>query len=265
LARELVILKLGGSVITDKSKPFAASVETIGRLSEEIAHANFKPMAIVHGGGSFGHSVAAEHRISKGYEGSGQLMGFAKTRQAMMQLNKLVTDSLISHGIAAVSLQPSAFIITANGRIVDLNTNIIEKLLGKDLVPVLYGDAVMDEKMGFTILSGDQIAARLAIALNASRIVLAVDVDGVYTADPKLDSSAKLIGEMRLRELRELVKELGENRKVADVTGQMLGKIEETVSALENGVSIAVVNGLKPGRLLQALKNRRFIGTIIRP
>ncbi|MFQ6074240.1 MAG: isopentenyl phosphate kinase, partial [Candidatus Bathyarchaeia archaeon] len=223
---KLTVLKLGGSVITRKEKPLTANLKAIERLSREISEAKFPHLILIHGGGSFGHPLAKQYALKEGYKDESQLMGFSKTRQAMVALNKLVVDALIRQNIAAVGLQPSAFVVTNSGRISLIQEQPLRKLLEIGLVPVLYGDAVFDFDLGFTILSGDQLAAFLAIQLGANQIILGIDVDGLYTSDPKSDSSAQLIRHITLQELRKMQHEI-EEAKVTDVTRGMLGKILE--------------------------------------
>ena len=86
-------------MITNKEKPFTANLSEIERLTSEISKANVSPLVIVHGGGSFGHPVAKQYEIDEGYKDSSQVIGFAKTHQAMTKLNKLIVDSLINHNI----------------------------------------------------------------------------------------------------------------------------------------------------------------------
>src|SRR4030042_6583960 len=98
-------------------------------------------------------------------------------------------------------------------------------------VPVLYGDAALDEKLGFTVLSGDQIVSHLARKLGASKIVIGVDTDGLYDADPKLTKNAKLYGTLPLEELVKIKEKLG-GSTAADVTGGTVGKIAALVPAV---------------------------------
>lgn len=257
-----IILKLGGSVITRKEKPLTPNKRAIKRLAREISQAKAERLIIVHGGGSFGHPVAKEYGIAEGFKDKLQLIGFSKTTQAMTMLNEMVVEALLNMGIPAVAVRPSSFIVTKHGRIEKSEWNIVAKLLELDFVPVLYGDAVLDSAIGFTILSGDQLVAELAIKLNAERIIIAVDVDGLYTADPKVDGSAKLIKNINLKQLEEL-KDKIERSKLADVTGGMLGKINELTRAVMHGIPVLIVNGLKPNKIYKALRKERVVGTII--
>ena len=258
-----IVLKLGGSVVTIKEKPFTPNRPIIKRLVREVLEANLKSLVVVHGGGSYGHPIAKEYKIVEGYKTSDQLIGFSKTRQTMMALNKLVVDAFVQNGLPAVSVQPSAFILTEHGRIVEFNPTIIERLLNLHTIPILYGDAVLDTSLGFSILSGDQIASSLAVTLGVRRIIICVDVDGLYTEDPKSNPKAELIKEITLGGLRRILGNI-RDAKTTDVTGGMYGKIVELIPALEKGVEVKIINAKKINRLYKALKNKEVIGTEIR-
>ena len=180
----------------------------------------------------------------------------------MSTLNKLVVDALIHQNITAVGLQPSAFVVTNSGRISCIEEQPIRKLLEIGLIPVLYGDAVFDFVFGFTVLSGDQLAAFLAMKLGASQIILGIDVDGLYTSDPKSDTSARLVRHITLQELRNMQHEI-EEAKVTDVTRGMLGKILELMPAVEKSIPALIVNAEKPNNIYKALKGEKVTGTTI--
>jgi isopentenyl phosphate kinase len=256
------ILKLGGSAITHKAKPLTANQQTIEELAKEIAEAKILRLIIVHGGGSFGHPLAKKYAINDGSQNPSQIIGFAETHKAMTVLNGLVVKALILHNIPVVSVAPSSFIITKLGRIEKLNTSIITKLLDMNFVPVLYGDAVLDSEKGFAILSGDQLIAKLAIELHAERIIIGVDVDGLYTADPKSDSSAKCIPHITVKELKRS-QSWAKRAKATDVTGGMHGKIIELIPAIEHGVRTVIVNATKHDAVRKVLNNETAVGTII--
>ncbi|HUV34763.1 MAG TPA: isopentenyl phosphate kinase [Candidatus Desulfaltia sp.] len=255
------ILKLGGSVITDKDKPFTPNTQNIERLAAEVAASMPTPLVIVHGGGSYGHPVAKQYKISDGYKNPGQLAGFSRTHQAMVQLNKIIVDALLDAGVPAFSLSPSSFIVTEARRITELDTAKIRRYLGAGMIPVLYGDAVLDTQQGFAILSGDQLVMRLATSLKADRIVLGSDVDGVYTADPKLVKEARLIPRLSLKELDGMVK-IGEALNT-DVTGGMLGKVREAAETVADGVEVILVNAGEAGRVETALRGEKVMGTVL--
>ena len=258
-----MVLKLGGSVITVKERPFTSNKEAIMRLAEEIKRSDVENLIVIHGGGSFGHPLAKQYRLREGYKDSSQIMGFSKTHQAMVTLNKMVVDALLDQNVSAVSLQPSSCIITKSGRIHIMEKRPMVRLLKMGFVPVLYGDVVFDLDLGFSILSGDQLVTTLAELFGSNSVVVGVDVDGLYTADPKDDASAELIQSITLKELEGLKDNIGET-KVTDVTGGMLGKIRELIPAVEQGTTVTIVNAAKQGNIQKALKGESVVGTVIK-
>jgi len=257
-----IVLKLGGSVITDKNKVATANKDAIKRLANEIAQSKVTYLILVHGGGSFGHPIAKKYNLSEGYTNPSQVIGFSETHLAMTKLNSFVIDALIKHNVNAVVVQPSSCVVTKAGRIKRMELKPINRMLKMGLVPVLYGDAVLDSENGFSILSGDQLVSSLAIHFDASKIIIGGDVDGICTADPKSSPSANLISYVTLEELKAKKYEI-EGSKATDVTGGMLGKIHELIPAIAHNIPALLVNASKPWRVYEALSGEEVIGTII--
>ncbi len=258
-----VILKIGGSAITDKTGELAAKTDVINRLAEEIKRADLDNLIIVHGGGSFGHPTAQKYGIKDGYnQDPTQKLGFAETHHVMTVLNGLVMDALIWHEVPAVSIPPSSCIITENGKVKFFDETVLKTLTKMVFTPVLYGDAVLDEKMGFTVLSGDQLVAYLAIKYKASKIVVGVDTDGLFDEDPKVNPNAKVYKHLTLEELKKIQPKLG---KAAgkDVTGGMQGKMAELIPAIEQGIPVTVTGATKALSIYRALTDQSVLGTVI--
>jgi len=263
LSRRPIVLKIGGSIITRKEKLLTPNLLAIRRLAKEISESNISQLIIVHGGGSFGHPLAKQHSIKEGYRGKeAQLLGFSKTHQAMVALNKLVVEALIQHNIPVVAVAPSSCVVTKSGRIAAIMEEPLKMLLQTGLVPVLYGDAVLDSDLGFTILSGDQLVAYTAIQFNAQKIVMGIDEDGLFTADPKSESSASLITHCTLHELKKMQTRV-KNTNTTDVTGGMLGKLIELTPAIEKDIPALIVNAIRRDNIYKALRNEKVIGTFI--
>jgi len=263
LRGKLTILKLGGSVVTEKSEPLTPNTKAIKRLAKEIRKADSKPLIIIHGGGSYGHPLAKKYNIIGGFKKYSQRFGFSETHEAMVDLNSLIIRSLLECGIPAFRFAPSSFVITEKGRICMFDLKALVKALEIDLVPVLYGDVVFDDELGFTILSGDQIAAYLAVKLDAGRIIMGIDIDGVYDSDPKRDPSARLLPELSLKDIEKITERVGGSR-APDVTGGMMGKILELKVAVEYGIDVLIVNALSPNNIYKALIGEKVVGTRIR-
>jgi isopentenyl phosphate kinase len=258
-----IILKIGGSAITDKNGELAAKTEIINRLSEEIKRADLDNLIVVHGGGSFGHPTAAKYGLKEGYKEPTQKLGFAETHHVMTVLNGLVMDALIWHEIPALSVAPSGCMMTENGRIKSCEWEALEKMLEIGFTPVLYGDVVFDDKLGFTVLSGDQIVAYLAMKLGACKIVVGVDTDGLFDADPKVDKDAKPYRQLTLEQLKSIQGKLGKSAG-NDVTGGMAGKIAELIPALEQGIPVTITGATKSQSIFRALTGQSVLGTEIR-
>lgn len=261
---KLIILKLGGSVVTDKNRSLTPNLPSIERLAEEILRANPKKLILIHGGGSFGHPVAKNYGISEGFKEKPQLTGFSKTHEAMARLNMILVEKLLEKGLPAFGMPPSSFVVTKSGRIHIFEKRPLKQALKIGLLPVLYGDAVLDIDKGFAILSGDQIASFLAEKMGAFKLIMGVDVDGFYTDDPKRNPSARLILHLTLAEL-EILKNRIKESDVIDVTGGMLGKVSELVSPVLKGIETLIVNASKPGIIYQVLKGESVVGTKIEP
>jgi isopentenyl phosphate kinase len=258
-----VILKIGGSAITDKTGQLAAKTEIINRLAEEIKRADLDNLIIVHGGGSFGHPTAEKYGIKDGYnEEPIQKLGFAETHHVMTVLNGLVMDAMIWHEIAAVSIAPSSCFLTENGKIKFFDETVLKAMQKMAFTPVLYGDAVLDEKLGFTILSGDQLVAYLAIRYNASKIVVGTDTDGLFEEDPKINKDAKPYKHLTLAELKQIQPKLGK-ASGKDVTGGMQGKMAELIPAIEQGIPVTVTGATKALSIYRALTDQSVLGTVI--
>lgn len=254
-----LIVKLGGSVITDKRKKFSIRWKTIKRLANELAA--FKaPLILIHGGGSFGHPVASEYGIDKGYKRKRQLMGFSLTHRAMEKLNSFIIDSLHQAGLPAIAFQPSACFSVENGRIKSAQLEPLRKMLELGLIPVLYGDAVPDLAKGMSILSGDQIAAFLALELGIKRVIFGVDVDGVYTSDPKSNKNARFVPLITPKNWGGIS---CPQKGVMDVTGGIGAKVKELLALAEQGAEAEIINASRPGILKRAIAGEKGLGTRI--
>lgn len=256
-----LIVKLGGSVITDKRGRFSVKLSSLRRLARELKAAD-GPLVVVHGGGSYGHPIASKFEIARGFKNEEQLMGFSLTHRAMEELNTHVIEALQRAGLPAIAIQPSACSVVSDGRIVRMELAPLHKFLELGIVPVTYGDVVPDLSRGMSILSGDQLVVYLARELGASRVILGADVDGVFTADPKLRSREKLIRVITPSSWRDVVKSIGV-ASGPDVTGGMAKKVEELLILAESGIEAEIVNAAKADTLKRAILGERGLGTKI--
>ncbi|HVL48409.1 MAG TPA: isopentenyl phosphate kinase [Candidatus Thermoplasmatota archaeon] len=247
-----VVVKLGGSILTDKSRYRTLRADVLARLAGELAEARFSG-AVVHGAGSFGHVLAREHRLSEG-GGREKAAPFARVHADVRALDLAVLEALIAAGLAPVAIPPFALPDDEAARV-----RPFVEAVARGLVPVTHGDAVLDPARGFGIVSGDALLAPLARALKVERVVVATDVDGLFDRDPKL-GGARLLERVRSTDLG--VAEAGASR-APDVTGGMGGKVKALAGVAAAATPVTLVNGLEPGRLKDAVLGRAVKGTII--
>jgi len=264
---EVIVVKLGGSAITDKKSPVPKlRAGTLRRLAAEIAEflkssrQAGRKVIIVHGAGSFGHPLAKKYRLSEGaVEGIAdvQKKGFALTQASVRLLNVRVMAALQDAGVNAVSVPPGTILKCKGGKIGKFDAKKFSDYLGAGFVPVTFGDAILDEKKRFCICSGDLLAEELARKFKPEKVVFVADVDGIFDRDPR-DSDAKLLKEIKCGEMPSGA---GGAHGCIDVTGGMKGKLESVRRIAAHGVPVFVLNGRKPGRLLKALLGEKTICT----
>ena len=250
--RDITVLKLGGSVVTDKDERETVDIDTLAPVARAIAAAKTATagrgtgLVVVHGGGSFGHHYAAKHGVSR-TEGTRNVEAIRTIHDAMGRLNKAVLDFLGDAGVDAVPVRPySASRRTAAGEL-ELYTDQIESMLSEGFVPVLHGDVVTHAEKGATILSGDELVTKLAKALSADRVGVCSTVPGV------LDDQETVIPEIET--LDEVSEYLGESEST-DVTGGMEAKVAALL-ALDAPASIFGPDDL------QAFLSGESVGTLV--
>jgi isopentenyl phosphate kinase len=255
----LVFVKLGGSVITDKTGQEAPDLSTIRRLAAEVraaldAAGPAYRLIVGHGSGSFGHTYARRYGVHTGIAPGGDWMGFALTAAAALRLNRIVVDELLAAGVPAISLQPSATLLAEGGRLLAWDTAALGRALDRRLVPVVHGDVAFDTAQGSAIISTEQLLEALARTpdLRPVRVVL-VGEAGVYTADPRANPEAQRIPRIDAANIADVLRNTGASHGV-DVTGGMRGKVELIWRLVQatSGLTVQLI-GTTPGLLTRAL------------
>ena len=250
------VVKLGGSVITDKAKVTTLRPAHLNRLAGEIA-ASGREVVVVHGAGSFGHIKAAKHRLAQGYLDDAQLPAVSEVQRDVRALNLAVVDALRRAGLRPVSLPPSAIARLDDGALRSLDLDVFRRYLDLGFTPVTFGDIVLDARRWFAICSGDLLMLALAEAFRPEAAIFVADVDGVFTADPKRVRTAKLLRGFSPANLAAI----DTSAEVEDVTGGLRRKLERMIAVAGFADRCLLVNGLKKGRLLAALRGQRVVGT----
>lgn len=255
-------MKLGGSVLTDKAAYATPRSDDIRRLAREVASVleaspTAGPLILVHGAGSFGHTLARQHKLKDGDDGNGdRRLAFARVHADVRALQALVLHSLRDAGVPAVSHSTYDLARLDRGELATFAHAAIGDTLRAGLVPVLGGDGALDASRGFGILSGDTLMVELARAYRPKVAIFATDVDGIFDRFPEGRLLPRVDAGTRLA--------AGEARG-ADVTGGMGGKLARARDVAATGVPVRVMNGAVAGRLADALAGRDVLGTLVLP
>ena len=245
----MILIKLGGSIITNKQKPLTANLSAINKISSQLKKIN-EPIIVVHGGGSFGHYWSVRYDMHT-KPAKYNRKGVSVVKNSMVELNKIILDSFLKHSLNPYCLPPTDFMFSNKAD--PKKVRAIAKIAKAGLVPVSYGDVMWYGKNKFYVLSGDRIIGILSKILKPRLVIFVLNVDGVYS-DMK---TKKLLCEIK-----------GEKTTISevevDVTGGMSRKIKEAVSISKSGTNVFMVNGNKPNRIVNAVRNGRFDGTLFR-
>ena len=276
--KELVFLKLGGSLITDKTQPYTPRLDVMDDLALQVKTAlQTRPdlrLVIGHGAGSFGHVPASEYRTRDGLPPKATPLahrerdeteenywkGFAEVWYQASALNRFVMKALHKAEVRAISLSPVSSVIASNGQVSVWETTPLRMALSAGIVPVIHGDVVFDEIRGGTILSTEDLFGHLTRALNPDRILLAGLEAAVWEDFPARTNKIEKITPGSFEEISTGVgKAAG-----ADVTGGMESKVKQMLRLVQDvpGLTVQVFSGDEPGNLARALTGD-ILGTVI--
>ena len=245
----MILIKLGGSIITNKEKPLTPNKTLIRNISTHLKKVK-EPMIIIHGGGSFGHYWSVKYDMhTKPDRYSSK--GVSLVKNSMVELNSIILKSFVESGLNPYCVPPGDFMIGNSP--ISKKVKEIPKIARSGLIPISYGDVMWYGKNKFYILSGDKIMGILSKILKPRLAIFATNVDGIYS-------------DMKTRKLlREFRSEKPITSKVAmDVTGGMTRKIQEARDISKNGVKVFFVNGKFPNRIVNAINGKGFEGTVFR-
>ena len=245
----MILIKLGGSIITNKEKPLSPRRKTIDKIAKQLRKID-EPIIVVHGGGSYGHYWSVKydmHTKPSRYS----TRGVAVVKNSMVDLNKIILDSFLKNKLNPYCLPPTDFM--SGNKSIKNKIKEIEKISKSGLIPITFGDALWYGQNKSYILSGDKIMSILAKELRPRLCIFALNVDGLYK-------------DLRTKELIQTIT----NQKVTilenkmDVTGGMSREVEEASKISKMGLNVFFVNGNKPQRIVKAVKSKRFEGTLFR-
>jgi isopentenyl phosphate kinase len=251
----LVFLKLGGSLITDKTRPYTARPDKLDAIATEIGavRKDYPDLQLVlgHGSGSFGHEAASQYGTRVGVSGSQAWRGFAEVWYQASTLNRIVLKSLHRAKLPVMTFSPAASVTARDGKVQHWDIHPIQSALSNGLLPVIHGDVVFDEIRGGTILSTEDLFDHLAHCLNPRRILLAGLEEGVWADFPERKN---LIREITPDQYALHAPGLGASSGT-DVTGGMDSKVSGMLKLVEEvpDLQILIFSGEKTKNIRRAL------------
>jgi len=103
----MILIKLGGSFITNKERPRSARRKTIDNILKQIKKID-EPKILVHGGGSYGHNWSVIYGMLT-YPARYSLKGLSVVKNSMIELDKIILDSAVKNKLNTYSLPPTDF------------------------------------------------------------------------------------------------------------------------------------------------------------
>ena len=257
MASDLIIIKFGGSLITDKSKLCTPNIDAIEKIPILVKKLNNlgKKVIVVHGAGSYGHIKAKKWRLSEGFipELNDQRSGLNEVREDMKNLNNLIVTSMRDNSIDVSAYRPHE-----NGKGIGIKykfSDNFDEIINSNKTPVVYGD-VVESNCGsnFGILSGDDICEILTHNYGPKHVIFAIDgADGILE-DPNSDNSIVIKQYVIGTKINTIDVE-------NDVTGGMELKIIRASNCLKLGSKVSIINGNKIDMIINSVLGLDYLGT----
>jgi isopentenyl phosphate kinase len=258
--RRVIFLKLGGSLITEKDKSAKPRVDVILRVAGEIAEARIADpeirLLLGHGSGSFGHTSAAKYGTRQGVRTPEEWVGFRQVWRDAAALNHIVMDALIAKGLPAITFPVSSSAVAYDGEIARWEFAPIEAALQRNLLPIIYGDVIIDEVRGGTVISTEELFYYLARRLKPGKIFLAGVESGIFSDFP---SKGQMIQSITTTTYSDIASKL-QGSIDTDITGGMAAKVQlmvELIGELQDCEAF-IFSGFEKGNVFKALTGERL-------
>ncbi len=263
LSEDLIILKIGGSVITEKrkgvfEKPLLGDIrrvsKEVGEWKKRSAKGN---LIIVHGAGSFGHPYVEKYRLLN----TKDLEGVVRTHLSCKKLNTILCEALINSNLKPYPIHPFSSFTIGKENELEFDLNRIIYSLEEGMIPITHGDMVYNpDKKFFEVVSGDKIVSELLESLRSTgryriRVGFATDMDGVII-DGEVERT------IDTEKFSKLMNSKSRDDSKSDVTGGMIGKLSE-IFHKSKYAEVRIFNGRRDGETMKFL-NGEAVGTLLK-
>lgn len=256
--RSISILKLGGSILTDKKggRPIlrARAKEISSEIKEAQSAGIFSRLILLYGGGSFGHPLAHRYKLADQPLAAHMLIGVGRTISAMRELGTHLAAIFLDAGVPVVPLQTSSFTEVRRGTLHFSGVPILETILKSGGVPLFGGDVAFADRARTTIVSADRLAVELARKFRNARLFFATDTDGVYATVPPC-AGEHPFATLNRAQIKKLLKAEHPHNRDTDVTGAMPGKLRTLLEL--RGRNAVIFNGNIRGALVDIINGKK--------
>jgi glutamate 5-kinase len=241
-----VVIKLGSSIVADEAGALRAGA--LAHVCDAVAERRQAGDGVV---------VVSSGAIARGME----VMGLAARPREIEDLQaasavgqgrlyRVYDELLAARGITSAQVLLTFFDLSARGHYLNARRTL-HRLLEWGVVPVINeNDTTTTDEISFG--DNDFLAAQEAILCGAQRLVLLTDIDGLYTADPRRDPAAELVGEVSEFDALHAL-DIGHGTSPLG-TGGMRSKVVAAEMATAAGIPAVICNGLDPEALGAALR-----------
>ena len=263
MSHPLNLIKLGGSLITNKSKPFTLHRKMLENVVAQIkqAHDEGARLIVGHGQGSFAHVPAEKYRTMEGNINEESIYGAAVVEDVACQMNRIVVGEMLKQNIPAVTQQSaSLFSLQTRESKPEISLNNVQSLLSGGFVPVVYGDVLFTQDGNFTIYSTEKVLNNLALALRAAgetigKVIHCGETDGFL-------KDGQVVPKITPETHQEMLSAM-DKAKGFDVTGGMEHKVEMALNLAQEGIDSFIVGNNHGGNLYRTIVGKDYIGTRI--
>lgn len=253
--KRLVLIKFGGSLITDKEQHETVKLDALMFCANEFKKAyelvSDTDFIIATGAGSFAHTNAVKYGLKNGVDTPERAYGMTITHNSVRRLNGMLVDALTNLGISAFSLSPASLFTMENREIRSSHFEPITELLKHGCIPVLHGDTILDTTRGMSIMSSEMslqaCLEKLSGVYDEMMVVYCMDTDGI------------------LNEQGNTIPEFGRDQEVFvhkstadDVTGSIEGKIKSARKAAEIANAVDLISGKNKDALSRLFQGKKI-------
>ncbi len=235
--KDVVFIKIGGSVITDKTKPHVLNEKDLHKIAKKIKALydrtkKWRLFALGHGSGSFGHYEASL------YQKKHTVLSASKIKHSASELHQIVFSELVENGIPVFSFSPASFILSNNGKVEDINLSFLDTVFKNGFIPLIYGDVIMDKNKMIHIFSTERVLELMILWLQkinyrVRKVIMISQETGVYDKNGDL---IKILSKQNIKRLSFY------DNQGFDVTGGMKLKAEQLVKLADRGIESVIIN-----------------------